>query len=81
MRRFRYKENYQRHDRKIERFVGEWQGHGVGVHKVHALQQWLLPGIGELRLRRVDADERERFALFSDQLREGAIATAHIQRS
>jgi hypothetical protein len=81
LRRIRYEENYQRHHRKIEGIVREGQGHGVGVHKGHALQQWLLPAIGELRLRRVDADELERFALLSDQLGEGTIAAAHIQRS
>ena len=39
----------------------------------------MLPGIGELRLRRVDANECEGFVLLGDQLREGTIATAHIQ--
>ena len=79
LRRVGHKEDHQRHDREIEGGIWEGQGHGVGDHELDALQEWMLPGEGELRFRRVNADQRERFALLSDQLREGTIATAHIQ--
>lgn len=48
----------------------ERQGHGVAVDKIDALQERVLPCEGELCYRRIDAGNRDGFALFDDQLRE-----------
>ena len=76
-----HEEDHQRHDRCVERVVGERQCHRIALTKLRDTRRGSRASERELRLGRIDPVDRGGRAALDEHFSKGAVAAADVEPS